>query len=244
MRLKFIVIVLLQVVLLVGMIGYRQHWLSSGEKILLRTVPVDPRDIFRGDYVNLNYEISTLAPAVLSPGEKFPPNEIIYVLLEKDADGTCRAISAAKTPPSGKLFIQGRVRYESLVTRWEVSVKDDEGIVRNITPRFFDGFSKDDRIVLCLDQQDNVISQHKEDAGYSPECPGNRNVHGTITEIRSTQARQLNVEYGIESYFVEEGQGRAIETARNARDLKVEVSLRKDGKAIIARLVLDGKGVR
>jgi uncharacterized membrane-anchored protein len=42
---------------------------------------------------------------------------------------------------------------------------------------------------------------------------------------------------------VEEGQGRAIETARNARNLRVEVSLRKDGKAIIAGLEMNGKGI-
>ena len=32
--------------------------LTTGETILLRVVPVDPRDLFRGDYVILSYEIS------------------------------------------------------------------------------------------------------------------------------------------------------------------------------------------
>ncbi len=60
MRWKFIFFVLLQVALLVGIIAYRQYWVATGEKILLRTAPVDPRDIFRGDYISLRYDISTL----------------------------------------------------------------------------------------------------------------------------------------------------------------------------------------
>jgi uncharacterized membrane-anchored protein len=244
MRLKFLTIVLLQALLLVGMIGYRQLWLSSGEKILLGTVPVDPRDVFRGDYVNLNYEISNLDPDALSAGEKFRANEVIYVVLEKEADGTFRAVRVAKSPPSGKKYIRGRVRYESQVTRWEVSTKDDDGRVRNFQPGSLDGFRKDDHIIFCLDSQGNVNSQYREDAQYKPECPGGRSVNGVITDIKRSQSRQLNIEYGIESYFVEEGRGRAIETSRNAGDLKVEVSVRKDGKAIIAGLVMDGKVLR
>ena len=60
MRRKFIIIVLFQVLLLVGIIAYRQYWVATGERVLLGTEPVDPRDIFRGDYVTLNYEISSL----------------------------------------------------------------------------------------------------------------------------------------------------------------------------------------
>jgi uncharacterized membrane-anchored protein len=52
------------------------------------------------------------------------------------------------------------------------------------------------------------------------------------------------VEYGIESYFVEEGKGKAIESSRDARELRVEVSLRKDGKGIITGLFVNGKLVK
>ena len=39
MRLKFIIIILLQFMLLTGIIAYRQYWVSTGERILLRTEP-------------------------------------------------------------------------------------------------------------------------------------------------------------------------------------------------------------
>ncbi len=244
MRVKFIIIVIIQVLLLTGMISYRQYWISTGERILLRTVPVDPRDIFRGEYVQLSYEISNLDLGPFSVGESFKPNEKIYVLLEKDADGICKASSLNKSQPSGGIFIQGRVRSEMTTTKWEVSVKDDSSNVRILRPRWFSGFKSNDRVVFCLDKLDNVINQSKEDAGLKPQCPDGIMFTGRIEDIKEMQNSQLNVEYGIESYFVEEGKGRAIETSRNARELKVEVSLRGDGKGIITGLLMDGKIVR
>ena len=83
MRWKFAFFVLLQVALLVGIIAYRQYWVATGEKILLRTAPVDPRDIFRGDYVSLRYDISTLDLDGLGVKGSFKSNETVYVILEK-----------------------------------------------------------------------------------------------------------------------------------------------------------------
>jgi uncharacterized membrane-anchored protein len=67
---------------------------------------------------------------------------------------------------------------------------------------------------------------------------------GTVEEIKEIKSRMLHVEYGIESYFVEEGKGRAVESGRGAGELRVEVSLRKDGKGIITALLMGGKLVR
>jgi uncharacterized membrane-anchored protein len=244
MRIKFVVLVMFQVLLLIGMVVYRQYWVSTGERILLRTAPVDPRDIFRGDYVQLSYEISNIDLDQFPVKEGFNPNEKIYVILEKDADGTYKASSLRKLQPAGGKFIQGRVRNEMQASRWEVSVKDDLNNVHVFKPRWFYGFKNGDRALFCLDNLNNVISQFKEDANYKPQCPTGTSFKGTIETTKETKFKRLTVEYGIESYFVEEGKGKAIETARNARDVKVEVSLRKDGKGIITGLVMDGNAVK
>jgi len=47
-----------QVVILLGMIGLHSMPLFFGKTILIRVVPVDPRDLFRGDYVILSYAFS------------------------------------------------------------------------------------------------------------------------------------------------------------------------------------------
>ena len=61
MRKTFIVVaVLMQILVLVYMAGEREYILRNGKIIYLRTAPIDPRDLFRGDYVRLNYEISRI----------------------------------------------------------------------------------------------------------------------------------------------------------------------------------------
>jgi uncharacterized membrane-anchored protein len=52
---------------------------------------------------------------------------------------------------------------------------------------------------------------------------------------------RLAVTYGLESYFVPEGKGRLIE--RSERPVVVEVSVDRDGRAVIRRLLVDGQAV-
>jgi len=243
MRWKFIFLVLLQVALLVGIIAYRQYWVATGERVLLRTAPVDPRDIFRGDYVSLRYDISTLDLDGLGAKGSFKPNERVYVLLEKTQDGVFSAVSVSRGLPSGKRFIQGRVEYERTLSKWEVTLRDDSDNLHELKPRWFENIRREDRITFCLDEKGNVLHFYKEETEYRPKCRG-QSLTGTIEGIKETKSRVLNVEYGIENYFVEEGKGRAIEASGHARELTVEVSLRKDGKGIITGLFVDGKLVR
>jgi len=244
MRWKFVLFVLLQVALLLGVIAYRQYWVATGEKILLRTAPIDPRDIFRGDYVQLRYDISTLDLDGLGVKESFKNNEKVYIILGKNPDGTFGATSVSKELPSGEKFIQGRVQHETATSsKWEVTLKDDSENPHELRPQWFWNVKKGDRVTFCLDQRKSVIHFYKEDADYKPKCRG-ESLTGIIEEIKEIKFRILNVEYGIESYFVEEGKGRAIESSRNARELRVEVSVRKDGKAIITGLFMEGKLVR
>lgn len=243
MRWKFILLALLQVALLVGIIAYRQYWVATGEKILLRTAPVDPRDIFRGDYVSLRYDISTLDLDTLGVKEGFKNNEKVYVILEKNPEGVFSAKSVSRTLPAGEKFIQGRAQHEMRSSRWEVVLKDDSENLHELKPQWFWNIKRGDRVTFCVDQRRNVIHFYKEDADYKPKCRG-QSLSGTIEEIKEIKSRALHVEYGIESYFVEEGKGRAIESSRNARELRVEVSLRKDGKGIITGLFVNGNLVK
>jgi uncharacterized membrane-anchored protein len=48
------------VLFLLGMSGYQQYVLWTGKRAVLKTEPVDPRSLFRGDYVILNYTINTI----------------------------------------------------------------------------------------------------------------------------------------------------------------------------------------
>jgi len=244
MRRRFIIIVLFQLLLLCGIIAYRQYWVATGERVLLGTEPADPRDIFRGDYLALNYDISSLDLKGLGSGEQFRPKERIYVVLEKAPDNTYRAVSVSKSIPAGGKFIQGRAGDELQLAKWEVLLRDDAGKTRSFAPRWFSGMDKGDRAIFCIGERNTVLHFYKEDAAFKPECNTGKSVSGVITDIRETKTRELRVDYGIEDYFVEEGKGKAMEALRNTKSLKVEVSLRKDGKGIIAGLFLDDKLLR
>ena len=78
----FIVVIALQVVFLLGIVGYRESILTLGRTAVLQTVPVDPRDFLRGEYVVLRYEISVLGPV----GNTLPAEDVPD-LSEKDRNG-------------------------------------------------------------------------------------------------------------------------------------------------------------
>jgi uncharacterized membrane-anchored protein len=85
--------------------------LMFGHKIVLDTRPVDPFDMFRGQYLTINYEISTI-PTI----EGAAPGQNVYVILKEDEKGISRYASATLSKPDDKNFIKGRVEYDNGLT--------------------------------------------------------------------------------------------------------------------------------
>lgn len=56
----FFLAILLQILLLLSLQVKKEISIRKGIKIVVKTVPVDPRSLFRGDYINLNYEFSQI----------------------------------------------------------------------------------------------------------------------------------------------------------------------------------------
>jgi uncharacterized membrane-anchored protein len=54
---------------------------------------------------------------------------------------------------------------------------------------------------------------------------------------------RLSLNYGIERYFVPEGEGREIEKSRNEGKVAVVAAVTPSGRAAIKRLLIDGKSV-
>lgn len=69
---KYFKITAIPLIILCGMTVLPLLTLLFGEEILLETVPVDPRDLFRGDYVTLDYKISQIDGEYFS---KFIPSD-------------------------------------------------------------------------------------------------------------------------------------------------------------------------
>lgn len=100
-----------QAAVLGWMIWDRVLLLATGREVVLEVVPVDPRSLFRGDYVVLGYDISryTLPPGTPTPAREAP----FYVTLHKGAGDKWQVVSAAPQWPAqlqpGDVVIKGRV---------------------------------------------------------------------------------------------------------------------------------------
>jgi uncharacterized membrane-anchored protein len=171
-----IVLALLQIAFLSWMIAGRAMTLHNGQDVLLKVEPVDPRDLLRGDYVQLGYDISRISERIV---ENKPNNRQtvatgpIYVRVNKDADGFWRPVSASLGQPSTTAPREGQI-----------------------------------------DIRGNVLSQWDDDV--------------------------LRVEYGIERFYLPEGEGKAVERDMRVRSFGIVASIDADGTAQIKAL-MDGE---
>ncbi|WHO71710.1 GDYXXLXY domain-containing protein [Rhizobium sp. BT03] len=172
-----IIVAALQTVILGTVIQSRASILANGTEVLLKTAPVDPRDFLRGDYVVLNYDISSVPVQTVSGGIPAEPGErTLWVRLKKQEDGfwTVTESSFHQLPPL------------------------PETVILRSQPFYSGGLAAGDSI---------------------------------------------RVEYGIERYYVPEGQGKPIEEARNDGNVAISVRVSPAGSAQIRSLVVDGKPV-
>lgn len=173
--------ILLQCGLLVLMVADRMQILRDGREVTLQTQPVDPRDLLRGDYVVLRYDISQVPAGALTGQPAAERNPVMFVKLAPNANGLYEAVSVHAEPVA--------------VTAPEVLIR---GRVAN---------------------------------------------SGSCGSPRRTFCEELLIKYGLESYFVPEGEGKKLEQARNQRKLQVVASVLPSGRAAIKRLLLDGEPV-
>jgi uncharacterized membrane-anchored protein len=95
----FSLVIGLQALWVIGTVCVQEAKLSQGTVVRLETRPVDPRDLLRGDYVILNYEISTLRADLFTGGLTNQPPEgtPVYVKLEQQGEFH-QAIEASFNP--------------------------------------------------------------------------------------------------------------------------------------------------
>lgn len=174
----FAVAGLIQVALIAAIVFDRASILREGTEVMLHPGPVDPRDLLRGDYVALGYDIS-IVPAGALAG-KPARDDTVLVKLAPKPDGFYGAVSVHLEP---------------------VPLAPSEVLIRGRT-------------------------------AYGTKCGDGHAV-----------CESLQVTYGLERYFVPEGEGRAIEEARGQRKLAIVAAVNASGRAAIKRLLIDDKPV-
>ena len=96
--------------------------LAFGQEIRLSTEPVDPRDVFRGDYVTLRFSIEDAGASLLSDWDKETltgrldasdnfgaPSVFLYVTLKPDEGGIWQLAAMSFTPPKAGIYLRARV---------------------------------------------------------------------------------------------------------------------------------------
>ncbi|MDZ4836814.1 MAG: GDYXXLXY domain-containing protein [Candidatus Melainabacteria bacterium] len=110
-RLLFIAAIAVQLLILIAIAIPRMITLNHGRTVTFETEPIDPWDLFRGDYVQMRYPFSKI------PTKKdFKPSTPVFVLLQQDTPDKWRAKEIlTEKPPTlgGDLLLRARINYSS-----------------------------------------------------------------------------------------------------------------------------------
>ncbi len=121
------VVVVFQVLVLAGEYLVAVYPLWTGEPVVLEIVPVDPRSLFRGNFVHLDYEIAILDETAVAEGIKLKKGDVAYLQLQ-ELEGVYRAKKICPDKPDQGVFIRGRVERFYVDDDGEVSLSMHYGI--------------------------------------------------------------------------------------------------------------------
>ncbi len=113
---RVIIAGLIPMIILISMTIIPLYTIFYGEEILLETIPYDPRDIFRGDYVTLSYKIDEVSiekfPEVLRDEEAQEEylRKDIYAVLKKKGDFYTVDYMTYKEPKD-KVYLTSKITY-------------------------------------------------------------------------------------------------------------------------------------
>jgi uncharacterized membrane-anchored protein len=104
------VAVVLQAAILAAVVMQREHVLHHGDVVYMRTLPVDPRDLFRGDYVRLGYEAASLTRDHVREEdyrEMQKPERRVYLSYRTDTRDVMIPDKLTFTRPEDETYIRG-----------------------------------------------------------------------------------------------------------------------------------------
>lgn len=190
--------VALQILILFGMMGVHGFTLATGEPVLLKTAPVDPWDMFRGQYVRLTYEISRIEEgSIPMEGAPYQRGDRVWVTLQQgDPFWTAVAVSDRR-PVTAAGQIAVRATVEWMHEGWEVPAEP----VGEDRPRPADG-----------------------------------------REVPRRMPGELRLRYGIEQFYVPEGEGLDLE--RQQEQMTVEALVDRFGRIALHKVFVAGREIR
>ncbi|WP_103624860.1 GDYXXLXY domain-containing protein [Campylobacter concisus] len=127
MKIKVLIVAVVFQISLIGiMLGYALMPLYFGQEVRVRVNLYDPRDLFRGNYVDLNYEFSNFHSRNFDENdednryidqydERVRDGARVYAVLKPDVNGTYSFAKFSISKPDNGVFLAGRYDGYSLV---------------------------------------------------------------------------------------------------------------------------------
>lgn len=105
MRKILYTLILVQILILIGIYANYRYFLSKANEIKVLACGYDPRDIFMGNYVMLNYDFSNIGYKNI---DTFKKGDEIYVYLNfNPEEGIFRPIKLSKSKSEDGIFLSG-----------------------------------------------------------------------------------------------------------------------------------------
>ena len=108
-----IVVVIFQLLVLVVEYVGAVYPIYTGQEIRLKTTPIDPRSMFRGNYARLRYEIGEVSGEAINKVRVPRNGEVVYVRLNAGEGGLYEFAGASLEKPADGVFIRGRIQDSS-----------------------------------------------------------------------------------------------------------------------------------
>jgi len=161
--------------------------LRIGQEIVLETVPVDPRDVFRGDYVALRYRISEVSCPSSVVGST------VFVPLRRNGDVWEIALEPSRFPPvsyedaaeRGGVVIRGQVARSSGST-CEITYGIESYFVPEGTGREIERVRGALKVRVSVDGFGNAMIRERMLPDSQPQGRASPRRHGD-TEIQKSQ---------------------------------------------------------
>jgi len=107
----------------------------TGSEIRVKTIPVDPRSMFRGNYARLRYHFSRIEQKQFPENEELRNGEVVYAVLKLTLDGLYELSQVVLDRPENGVFIRGRVKNRHSWMRGARSFQVNYGIEAFFAPK-------------------------------------------------------------------------------------------------------------
>ena len=89
----------------------------EGTSYKFKTQPIDPSDPFRGKYITLNFDATSI---VLADSGRWENGEDVYITFMSDSTGFAKASGIFREPPDSEAFLKTSVNYINSYEQFEV----------------------------------------------------------------------------------------------------------------------------